>query len=302
MGAALKRLAEAALLYGGPAGLSRRRLGPRTLILAYHNILPDDARPGRDRSLHLSRREFAEQLDVIREHCEVIPLGQALARGNRDRPRIAITFDDAYHGAVSAGAAELVRRDLPATFFVAPGFLGGRSFWWDAIAVPGNSTLPDAARSHALDTCAGRDDQVREWARLQGWSMEEPDSASRCSTEQDLLIALDHPGITVGSHTWSHPNLARLAGTELEMELRRPLEWLRERFVRVLDWLSYPYGLATPNVETAVKHAGYAAAVLVSGGWMPEHTDNPYAIPRFNVPAGISLDGFRLRLAGLLCR
>ena len=303
MRAAFKRLTETALLHGGPAVLSRRRLGPRTLILAYHNILPDDARPGRDRSLHLPRRAFAEQLDALREHCEVIPLGQALTGpGNGDRPRVAITFDDAYHGAATAGGAELVRRNLPATFFVAPGFLGGRSFWWDAIAVPGSPTLPDGVRSQALDGYAGRDEQVREWARRQGWSVEEPDPASRCSNEQDLLVALDHPAITFGSHTWSHPNLPRLAGTELEMELRRPLEWLRERFVRVLDWLSYPYGLASPSVEAAAKQAGYAAAVLVSGGWMRERTENPYAIPRFNVPAGISLDGFRLRLAGLLCR
>jgi len=300
---AFKRLTEAALLYGGPAVLSRRRLGPRTLVLAYHNILPDGARPGRDSSLHLPRRAFGEQLDTLLEHCEVIPLGHAMTgAGTGDRPRVAITFDDAYHGAITAGAAELARRNLPATFFVAPGFLGGRSFWWDAIAVPGSPTLPSTVRSHALDACAGRDDQVREWVRLQGWSVEEPDAAARCTHEQDLLVALDHPGITLASHTWSHPNLSRLAGTELEMELRRPQEWLRERFVRVLDWLSYPYGLASPAVEAAARHAGYAAAVLVSGGWMDERGGNPFAIPRLNVPAGISLDGFRLRLAGLLCR
>lgn len=303
MRAALKGLAEAALLYGGPAALSRRRRGSRTLILAYHNILPDSGRPGRDESLHLPRHAFAEQLDALAEHCDVIPLGQALnGAGNGDRPRVAVTFDDAYHGAVTAGAAELARRNLPATFFVAPGFLGGRSFWWDSIVVPGSPVLPDLVRSQALDSYAGRDAQIREWARVQGWSLDEPDPASRCSTEQDLLVALDHPGITVGSHTWSHPNLPRLAGTELEMELRRPLEWLRERFVRVLDWLSYPYGLASPAVETAAKDAGYAAAVLVSGGWMGERTENPFVIPRFNVPAGISLEGFRLRLSGLLCR
>lgn len=302
MRSALKRLTEAALLYGGPAVLSRRRLGPRTLILAYHNILPETARPGRDGSLHLARGAFGEQLDALGEHCDVIPLGQALTPWTGDRPRVAITFDDAYHGAVTAGAAELARRNLPATFFVAPEFLGGRSFWWDSIAVPGSAILPDSARSYALDTCAGRDEQVRQWARLQGWNLDEPDPAARCTHEQDLLVALDHPGITLASHTWSHPNLPRLAGTELEMELRRPLEWLRERFVRVLDWLSYPYGLASPAVETAAAHAGYAAAVLVSGGWMGEATANRFTIPRLNVPAGISLEGFRLRLAGMLCR
>lgn len=301
MRAALKRLAERFLLVGGPAALARASLRHRTLILAYHNILPDGAKPGRDRSLHLPRRAFSEQLDMLQETCTVVPLDEVLSRPPEARPRVAITFDDAYHGAVSAGQAELLRRGLPATFFVAPGYVGGRSFWWDVLVVPGSDTLPEAVRAHLLDACAGKEDKVRDWARLQGWQLDEPEFSARCSSEQDLLGGVGN-GIAVGSHTWSHPNLAKLESSELETELRRSLEWLKERFTPAQDWVSYPYGLGSAAVESAARFVGYEAGLMVTGGWMEERTTNHYAIPRFNVPAGISLDGFRLRLAGLFAR
>lgn len=302
MRAALKRLAEATLLHGGPAFLSRRRIGPGPLILAYHNVLPEHARPGQDASLHLDQAGFARQLDVLAESCDVVPLEQVLTpRNGKGRPRVVITFDDAYHGALTAGVAELARRKLPATFFVAPGFLGGRSFWWDVPVAPGKAGLSDVLRARALEEYDGRDDRVRRWMASEGWEVREPDADCRCASEDTVRAALATPVITLASHTWNHPNLNRLPESEVRDELERPLGWLRERFEPVLPWLSYPYGLSNGRVEAMAQEAGYVAALRVSGGWSRDPSRNPFAIPRFNVPAGLSLDGFRLRLAGLFC-
>jgi hypothetical protein len=38
---------------------------------------------------------------------------------------------------------------------------------------------------------------------------------------------------------------------------------------------------------------------LVDGGWLPPRPDNLFALPRLNVPAGLSADGLALRLSGL---
>src|SRR5690625_5720960 len=45
------------------------------------------------------------------------------------------------------------------------------------------------------------------------------------------------------------------------------LAWLRERFGRVIPWLSYPYGSFSPGVEEAAVEAGYLGAVTVTPGW-----------------------------------
>ena len=115
------------------------------------------------------------------------------------------------------------------------------------------------------------------------------------------------PGITFGAHSWGHPNLTRVTAARLQDELRRPLQWLRDRFTPVIDWLAYPYGCWSPEVEEAAGAAGYRAAVRVDGGWLPRAAPRVPAaarfhLPRLNVPAGVSAEGFVLRCAGLLSR
>src|SRR5512143_348475 len=96
----LKQAVESLLIGAGVAGLARARARHRTLVLAYHNVVPDGAPPAGDRSLHICRSRFAAQLDELIRHAEIAPLDQVLSHPDRGRPRVAITFDDAYRGAV----------------------------------------------------------------------------------------------------------------------------------------------------------------------------------------------------------
>lgn len=261
----------------------------RSLVLAYHNVVHDfDAERG-DRSLHLPLPAFRQQLDLLQEHCCVVSLEQIVAGvPDADRPTVAITFDDAYRGAVELGGPELLHRGLPATVFVAPGLLGATVTWWDA--------LGEMARERA------ENERDRILAEEQGRHVV-PTGVTlpahyACATEAQVL-ELARAGIGLGAHTWSHPNLASLTPEDLKGELERPLEWLRHREVGSA-MLAYPYGISSPAVERAAQALGYTAAFRVEGGWMQRTSDSRWALPRFNVPAGLSPAGFRLRLAGYL--
>src|SRR6476646_910636 len=107
--AGLKQAVERLLIGAGVAGVSRARLRHRSVVLAYHNVVPDDAPPVGDLSLHLSQSRFAAQLDELARHAEVVPLDAVFSRAVGKRPRVAITFDDAYLGAVTRGVDELAR-------------------------------------------------------------------------------------------------------------------------------------------------------------------------------------------------
>ena len=92
-----------------------------------------------------------------------------------------------------------------------------------------------------------------------------------------------------------------MEASELAEELTRPLEWLRARFGATLPVLTYPYGLQSTAVQRAADQAGYQSAFLITGGWLPR-TDlqrQRFALPRLNVPAGLSLRGFEMRVSGL---
>jgi peptidoglycan/xylan/chitin deacetylase (PgdA/CDA1 family) len=244
------------------------------------------------------QRAFAGHLDMLCRTHDVVPLAHALSANSPGaRPRVAITFDDATVGALTAGVEELAKRDLTATVFVAPAFVGGRSFWWDAIP-----DLNSDIREHALNTLMGKDALVREWAAAHGISLRSVPRHQTCATEEQLLAA-EGQGIDFGSHTWSHPNLSALKTAEMMDELTRPMHWLRERFTRVVPYLAYPYGLYSGEVARRAGAAGYAWGLKVSGGMMPKRQGperDAFAIPRQNIDAGLSRHGFQLRVSGLV--
>jgi peptidoglycan/xylan/chitin deacetylase (PgdA/CDA1 family) len=297
MNQTLKHLAEGLLLRSGAAYAARRRHRSRTLILAYHNILPDGDRPAGDTSLHLRQQDFAEQLDVLADSHDVISIGDLFSEPRSHRPRVVITFDDAYAGCLTAGLAELVQRQMPATIFVAPGLAGGVT-WWDMLADTDTGAIADGVRAQALHTMRGDTEAI-----LGGTSQTNINSGNtlpRIGTPADLAAAAAHPGITFGSHTWSHPNLCALSEAGLREEISRPLEWLRTRFSNVVSWLSYPYGLFNGLSQRIVAESGYTGALRIDGGWVGAKSDlDMFAIPRLNVPAKLTLNGFRLRVSGL---
>jgi len=299
----LKRSVEKVLCRGGFARAARLRRRGETLVLAYHNVVPHGESCEGDRSLHLTQRDFGRQLDLLARTHDVVPLAELFAsRSARGRPRAVVTFDDAYRGAVTAGVEELSRRGLPATVFVTPGFLDGRSFWWDALARPGDGGLAPETRERCLSELRGEDHAIRRWAEVQGMPIREVPPHQTGASEAELRAAHATSGISLAAHTWSHPSLPSLAPEVLRVELLRPLAWLRERFDGVLPWLTYPYGLTSPAVEEEARRAGYEGAFRVDGGWMPREAgpELRHSLPRANIPAGASLEHFEMRTSGLL--
>lgn len=303
-----KELAERVLTGSGTTALARRYHRCSTVVLAYHNILPAGASPEGDRSLHLPRADFARQLDLLARTHRVVSFGKLIRSADPpaadSRPAAVLTFDDAYRGALTAGLEELISRDLPATFFVAPGRLGDRSFWWDQMAEAADGFTPQT-RAYLLRQLGGRQDRIEAWMRRRGLEPAVLSKHARSVTERELTAVADIPGVTLGSHTWSHPHLPELArggADQLEEELDASRRWLEAKFPESFrPWLAYPYGAVSDEAETAAAESGYRYGVIVGGGLCGSDAPvrRPRRLPRFNVPAGLSLRGFQLRTSGL---
>jgi peptidoglycan/xylan/chitin deacetylase (PgdA/CDA1 family) len=125
----------------------RNRLAPGGLILMYHRVTEVDADPW---SLCVSPQHFAEHLEVLKQYSRPLKLEQLtqeMQTGKRLSRSVAITFDDGYGDNLHQAKPILERYDLPATIFLAAGYLGQeKEFWWDElerlVLQPG--TLPPA--------------------------------------------------------------------------------------------------------------------------------------------------------------
>ena len=297
-----KHVIEGVLLGLGIARGCRLRFRGRGVILAYHNVIPDDAKPAGDRSLHLPRREFSAQLECLAETHEVVSLKALLDQpfsASSRRPRAAITFDDAYRGALQFGLSELGKRGFPATVFVTPGLLGNRPFWWDILAEEYDGVIPFAIRSRALAMHRGFHDEVLGHEPYDTKRAERMPAYSRSANLEELKAAVAHHDLDVGAHTWSHPNLTKLSDPETCAELNRTREWLAREFPDFLPWLAYPYGLFNLQSERLTREV-YSGGLTLAGGFSaPRLEEDRSRIPRMNIPAGVSLRGFELRTAGV---
>jgi peptidoglycan/xylan/chitin deacetylase (PgdA/CDA1 family) len=296
---ALRGAVEFALIASGLPALGRQRRRGDTLVLAYHNVVPDGTEPFGDRSLHLPLDRFRAQLAALRETHDVVSLEQLEARSSSGRPRAAITFDDAYAGALQLGLPIVLEFGFPATIFVAPALLGRDAMWWDLLAEPVHG-LDLEVRNHALETLRGEHDAIMSWARACGLPRSAPPPEARLGSLDELRAAVRQPGVSIGLHTWSHPNLARLDVAEATAEIVRTREWLSANVGEPRPWLAYPYGSYENATLIAAGSVGVTRGFRVDGGWMRAEASSPLATPRLNVPAGISDRGFVLRLSGII--
>jgi peptidoglycan/xylan/chitin deacetylase (PgdA/CDA1 family) len=285
-----KSVAEMALMPVSRAALRGQARSGGVAILAYHNVVaPGTGRWG-DLSLHLPLDSFRSQIDRLQRTHRVVPLSELRAGQGSGAPRAAITFDDAYRGSLRLALPELASRGLPVTVFVPPGQLGAPGFWWDLQA--GADGLAPDVRRNGLEREAGR-------PRVAGQAPH-PDLQPATAAELDEAVSL--PGVTVASHSWSHPNLTALSAEDLDDELRRPREWLLARFPHrtLREHLSFPYGLWNQRVVEAAERAGYSYLYRVNGGVAPALSSGGHTlVPRINVPSGVGDRGFDLLKAGL---
>jgi len=271
-----------------------------SLIVAYHNVLPPGARPVGDTGLHVPFDTFRRHLDLLQGRANLVPLDVALSHSPvpNGRPTVAITFDDGYRGTVETGLAELRRRDVPAAVFVCPGLAAGDAFWWDALSNPQTGSVDPSVRCHALGALDGRQERIRDWAQAQNLTWREMPEHCRIAGEDALRRTATGKGVVLGAHTWSHANLGALTPDAVRAEAARALEWLQARGLTATRALAYPYGIPPRDPEVAIPAAGCSHGLLVSGGWYHGQGSDAWRIPRYNVPAGLSADGFQIRLAG----
>ncbi|MEM7417566.1 MAG: polysaccharide deacetylase family protein [Gemmatimonadota bacterium] len=303
MASGWKRGIEIVLARSGAAAAARWANGPSTVILSYHNIVPTGASAVGDRSLHIDQAAFGAHLDLLQTQGDVVGLSSlsAPAASRSRRPRIVITFDDAYRGTMTAGVDELERRGLPGTVFVPPGLLGSTGFWWDLLTPIGADGLDPHFRDRALNELEGRGDKVMAEAGANGLPIAALPSHAVAVEESELLDGGVYDGVTFAAHTWSHANLSALSREDARNEMQQSQNWLASRSDRYVDWFSYPYGLFSPSVvEDASMFEG---ALRVDGGLAERRgaaNGPPNRIPRVNVPRGLSLEGLALRIAGVL--
>jgi peptidoglycan/xylan/chitin deacetylase (PgdA/CDA1 family) len=243
----LKRAIKRAALAAGRV-MSRPNPSTRRVVFCYHSVHPNRPYPS------TKPETFARHVQWLKEHCRLTSFAELVTgpkASHTGQPLAAITFDDGHEDNHSYALPILATHGVPATFFITAGFVERKAAVLQRL-------------QHLLQ--CGPDDLVPlDWAQVR---------------------ELRASGMDIGSHTYSHPNLARLARAEAAEELSTSRDVISDRLGQAIDLFAYPFGKPRVHFTSAttevVQATGYriAAAVTFRG---VRDSDPSLMVPRFFV-------------------
>ena len=212
----------------------------KAVIVLFHRV--DDRYPGDP--ITCSTAQFREFCSFFHRYFTVVPFHVLIAkleRGDDVSRHLVITFDDGYRDNRRA-ADELLRRRMPASFFIATDFIGSdRVPWWDAESGIGSEWM--------------------SWADVR---------------------SLSDDGFELGAHTKNHVDLGVVSGAEAVEEIVGSARRLVAETGIPIDLFSYPYGRPhqiTEENRKIVRKAGFVCCPSAYGGTVGKGED-PFRIRR----------------------
>lgn len=291
--------------------LARLSRSPRLFSLNLHRIGDSAATPYDPGVFSCTAAEFDKYLGWLKAHFPILSLpetediihGRQSLRG----PALFLTFDDGYLDNYELAFPILQSHGLSAAFFLPTAFVGTGVYpWWDSIAyIVKNSRLPEIklqlSETHTFTLAADRSDVIRRVLNLYKRpeitdtetflaALEEACDTSRPNAQSgraflnwDEAREMQSAGMSIGSHTHTHPILSKLSLAAQLSELKTSRDILTKQMGQEITSLAYPVGSLTAfhqDTMRAAAEAGYQTAYSFYGGVNTPGAINPFDVRR----------------------
>lgn len=294
------------ILRQGIGLLSSRRATGKLLVLTYHRVLDTyDAIIN-----EIDAVQFTQQMETLADYFNVVSLAEGVERlqsGTLASGSVCITFDDGYRDNFDVALPILSALNLPATFFIATGYLGNGMMWNDVIIESLRSTSlkqldltefglgmhaisTESQRAKIVDMLLGawkyksvdeRDCLVRHIQKLAKVELDQ-----RIMMTREEVLSLSNAGMEIGGHTINHPILAATEISEAKQQITDCKQELESLINKEVRFFAYPNGRSEKDYlhehVNAVKEAGYIAALTTNDGCISNNS-NLHELPRVSV-------------------
>jgi peptidoglycan/xylan/chitin deacetylase (PgdA/CDA1 family) len=292
--------------------------------LTYHRIVKREHDPESTPGMISATQErFDAQVRFLARHYEPVALEQVLRgvrqRTNLPRRAVLITFDDGYRDFATAAWPILKRYQVPATLFVPTAYPDrpGPVFWWDRLYRSLIETSKESLHAPIVGALTLRNEEERRAsfltirARLKGLLHDDAmqlvdrlcaDLGGSREHENSTILswqalrALASEGVSLASHTHTHPLLNRISRQQVRTEVATSIRTLEREIGPAFPVVSYPNGAHDDAVLDVLRQCG----VELGFTQLPGHNDlsacDPLRICRINVTRRTTVALLRLRL------
>jgi peptidoglycan/xylan/chitin deacetylase (PgdA/CDA1 family) len=310
------------------SGLSRalaRRYRGSGIIFALHSIVDDEAFYPDD-TLRCSVGKLEWILRRLRQQeLDFVTLDEAVERLRApSKPFAAFTLDDGFADNLTKALPVMEKFAAPFTVYVTTGMITREmDAWWfgvaDLIRSRDQIELPALGRFR----CADRPSKQRAYSTIQMAirknfdllpAVREALDAARIQigalvdrealTAKQLRVLSQHPLVTIGGHTTTHPNLARAPAAKVRCEMEDNRKFLQGLTGMKVAHNAYPFGdaRACGAREAEISRSlGFRTAVTTRVGMVfSEHLDHLHALPRVSLEGNETATSLHCKLNGFI--
>jgi peptidoglycan/xylan/chitin deacetylase (PgdA/CDA1 family) len=292
-------------------------------ILTYHRVEWGHATPPPPPGVATPPDAFAEQMSYLQRNYRVVSMDEMMDVATRRRrlpPRsVLITFDDGYRDFSDHAWPVLKSLGLPVTVFVPTSFPGepARFFWWEHL----HQALTRTERRDVLDTAGAlyllgsARQRADAYARLRTRAKQMPHAeamewivavcrdlgvtpVSPPLLDWNALRTLSSQGVTIGSHTRTHPLLTRIPIEEARAEVVGSLRDLERELGKALPVLAYPAGAFDDSVVRMLEEEKIVLGFTTVRGVNDLDKAHWLRLRRINIGQRTSMPALRAQLAG----
>ncbi|MBL82626.1 MAG: hypothetical protein CMG90_01955 [Marinobacter sp.] len=288
-------------------------------ILMYHRI------SGSSNDGGLPVDIFRKQIKTIKNSFNVTTIPELIssyANGDPIQDAVVVTFDDGYHDFADYAFPVLQEEAVPAVLFATTGFIDSDLWLWPdqiryAVEHRGNRSINISGVQGSLgnnisdhncwnaiaDHCLKLAPNQRKGVISELYENVEiplpdraPDQFRSLSWGQ--IKDMKKLGLSVESHSYSHPVLTTLTEQEIFEELRKSKETIKDELGSDVEGFCYPNGMKCDfdkRVKRALVGLGYQWAVTAYP--TPSPLSDLFEISRYN--AGPSMDDYLKTVFGV---
>ncbi len=271
----------------------------RGVIFTLHHVRPKNAQAF-DPNAHLEiTPEFLDEAITVAKAAGLIPvrledLPSLLADTNGSKRYVCFTLDDGYRNNAEFAAPVFRKHNVPYTIFICPGFVTRtRALWWETITAvlrQENSITFNFSNGLATIDTASISAKQAVFSRFANFveSINEDQAVhaidalarsvgidplsivdAEIMNERELALLATDPLCTLGGHTMTHCNLARVGADQLALEITNSCKLVSEYVQQPVKTFAYPYGwqrAAGTREFNAAEALGLSVAVTTVPG------------------------------------
>ncbi|HCE58470.1 MAG TPA: hypothetical protein DER09_11730 [Prolixibacteraceae bacterium] len=253
----------------------------RPVFLPFYHVVSDEKLPHILNYNYRNTSQFEKELDFYLKYFKPVGLKE-LVNGTYSDDDFHLSFDDGLRECSDVIAPVLLRKGIPATFFVNPGFVDNKALFHKYRASVVLTRLKNLSAEKAaqitghkkvssnefLKTTILNENLIDELAQKLEINFDDFLASQQPYLTSAQIFDLKNKGFSIGAHSFNHPEFWKIDTAQQTEEISKSLNWLTSTILPEIKSFAFPFtdsGVPKQVFDTMFNDFGFDVSFGTAG-------------------------------------